>query len=67
MWTAEHTRWERRSLAKKQYAYLWVDGIHFGVRLEAANQCILVIMGATPEGRKELVPLADNFRESEAS
>jgi transposase-like protein len=67
VWTAEHTRWERRSLAKKQYAYLWVDGIHFGVRLEEANQCILVIMGATPEGKKELVALADGFRESEAS
>jgi transposase-like protein len=67
VWTTEHTRWERRSLAKKQYAYLWVDGIHFGVRLEEANQCILVIMGATPEGKKELVALADGFRESEAS
>ena len=67
VWTAEHTRWERRSLAKKQYAYLWVDGIHFGVRLEEANQCILVIMGATAEGKKELVALADGFRESEAS
>lgn len=67
VWTTEHTRWERRSLAKKQYAYLWVDGIHFGVRLEEANQCILVIMGATPEGKKELVALADGFRESAAS
>ena len=67
VWTTEHSRWERRSLAKKQYAYLWVDGIHFGVRLEEANQCILVIMGATPEGKKELLALADGFRESEAS
>ena len=67
VWTTEHTRWERRSLAKKQYAYLWVDGIHFGVRLEEANQCILVIMGATVEGKKELLALADGFRESEAS
>jgi putative transposase len=67
VWTTEHARWERRSLAKKQYAYLWVDGIHFGVRLEEANQCILVIMGATAEGKKELLALADGFRESEAS
>jgi transposase-like protein len=67
VWTAEHARWERRSLATKQYAYLWVDGIHFGVRLEEANQCILVIMGATAEGKKELLALADGFRESEAS
>jgi len=67
VWLEEHARWERRSLAHKQYVYLWVDGIHFGVRLEEANQCILVVIGATPEGRKELVALADGFRESEQS
>jgi putative transposase len=67
VWSAEHARWERRSLATKHYVYLWVDGIHFGVRLEEANQCILVVMGATPEGKKELVALADGFRESEPS
>ncbi len=49
--------WERRSLANKHYVYLWVDGIHFGVRLEEANQCILVVMGATAEGKKDLVAL----------
>jgi putative transposase len=67
VWQEEHQRWERRSLAGKQYVYLWVDGIHFGVRLEEANQCILVIIGATQEGKKELVALADGFRESEQS
>ena len=67
VWVEEHTRWEQRSLAHKQYVYLWVDGIHFGVRLEEANQCILVVIGATAEGRKELVALADGFRESEQS
>jgi len=67
VWLEEHARWERGSLAHKQYVYLWVDGIHFGVRLEEANQCILVVIGATPEGRKELVALADGFRESEQS
>jgi putative transposase len=67
VWLEEHARWERRSLAHKQYVYLWVDGIHFGVRLEEANQCILVVIGATPEGRKELLALADGFRESEQS
>ena len=46
---------------------MWADGIHFGVRLEEANPCILVVIGATPEGRKELVVLADGFRESEQS
>jgi putative transposase len=67
VWAVEHTHWERRSLANKHYVYLWVDGIHFGVRLEEANQCILVVMGATAEGKKELVALADGFRESEQS
>jgi transposase-like protein len=67
VWVEEHAKWEQRSLANKRYAYLWVDGIHFGVRLEEANQCILVVIGATPEGRKELVALADGFRESEQS
>ena len=67
VWVEEHTHWEQRSLAHKRYVYLWVDGIHFGVRLEEANQCILVVIGATPEGRKELVALTDGFRESEQS
>ena len=67
VWLEEHARWERGSLAHKQYVYLGVDGIHFGVRLEEAKQCILVVIGATPEGRKELVALADGFRESEQS
>lgn len=67
VWQDEHAHWERRSLAHKRYVYLWVDGIHFGVRLEAANQCILVVVGATAEGKKELVALADGFRESEQS
>lgn len=47
--------------------YWWVDGIHFGVRLEEANQCLLVVMGATAEGKKEPAALTDGFRESEAS
>ena len=46
---------------------MWADGIHFGVRLEEANPCILVVIGATPGGRKELWALADGFRESEQS
>lgn len=67
MWVAEHARFENRNLTNKQYVYLWVDGIHFGVRLEEANQCILVVIGATPEGKKELVAIGDGFRESEQS
>ena len=67
IWQQEHARWEKRSLAHKRYVYLWVDGIHFGVRMEEANQCILVVMGATADGKKELVALIDGFRESEQS
>jgi len=67
VWQQEHAHWEKRSLAHKRYVYLWVDGIHFGVRMEEANQCILVVMGATAEGKKELVALTDGFRESEQS
>jgi len=67
VWQDEHRHWEKRSLAHKRYVYLWVDGIHFGVRMEEANQCILVVMGATAEGKKELVALTDGFRESEQS
>ncbi len=67
VWQEEHAHWEKRSLAHQRYVYLWVDGIHFGVRLEEANQCILVVIGATPEGKKELVALSDGFRESEQS
>jgi putative transposase len=67
VWQDEHAQWEKRSLAHKRYVYLWVDGIHFGVRMEEANQCLLVVMGATAEGKKELVALTDGFRESTQS
>ncbi|QSA99094.1 IS256 family transposase [Methylococcus sp. EFPC2] len=66
-WKDEHQRWSRRDLSNRRYVYLWVGGIHFGVRLEDAAQCILVVMGATAEGKKELVALADGYRESEQS
>ncbi len=47
--------------------YLWVDGIHFNIRLQEERQCILLVMGATPEGQKELVAVQDGYRESEQS
>lgn len=67
VWQQDHARWERRELGHTSYVYLWVDGIHFGVRLEEASQCILVVIGATAEGKKELLALTDGFRESEES
>ena len=66
-WQDEHKTWNRRSLKGKQYVYLWADGIHFNIRLEEDRQCILVLMGATAEGKKELIAVADGHRESEQS
>lgn len=67
-WTNEFEEWSRRDLSGEQYVYVWADGIHVNVRLEDdANkkQCILVLMGATADGRKELIALQDGYRESE--
>lgn len=63
-WSKECQEWSRRSLVDKRYVYLWVDGIHFNIRLEEDRQCILVVIGATEDGRKELVAIADGYRES---
>ena len=63
-WEDEYGDWSKRSLEGKQYAYVWADGIHFNIRLEEDRQCILVVMGATPEGKKELVGFTDGMRES---
>ncbi len=67
VWSDEHTRWEKRDLSTKSYVYWWVDGIHVQARLEEDAQCLLVIVGATPEGKKELVGLSDGVRESAQS
>jgi putative transposase len=70
IWEEEYKAWQGRSLASKRYVYVWADGVHFNVRLEDpgnARQCILVLMGATAEGNKELLAVADGYRESEQS
>lgn len=69
-WLEEYSGWSARSLAGKQYVYLWADGIYFNIRLADpgdGRQCILVLMGATEEGKKELIAIADGYRESEQS
>jgi len=66
-WAEEHAHWSKRDLSAKRYVYFWVDGIHVQARLEDAAQCLLVIIGATPEGKKELVGLTDGVRESAQS
>ena len=67
IWRLEYEQWRQRNLSDKEYVYVWADGIYFGVRLEDARQCMLVIIGATKDGRKELLGLTDGYRESEAS
>ena len=66
-WSEEHARWSKRDLSAKRYVYFWVDGIHVQARLEDDAQCLLVIIGATPEGKKELIGLTDGVRESKQS
>jgi putative transposase len=63
-WSEEHQKWCKRDLSAKRYVYVWADGIHVQARLEEEAQCILVIMGATPEGKKEIVGFTDGTRES---
>lgn len=63
-WFDEHAAWQKRDLSAKRYVYIWADGIHLEARLEDEKQCILVLIGATPEGRKELVGFTDGARES---
>lgn len=69
-WGREYDEWSRRDLSEKQYVYVWADGIHVNVRLEdEANQrqCLLVLIGATADGEKELITVVDGYRESEQS
>jgi putative transposase len=66
-WEEEHRAWSKRSLKGKHYVYVWADGVHFNIRLEDGRQCILVLMGATADGQKELIAIADGYRESEQS
>jgi transposase-like protein len=66
-WQEEYQAWSKRSLKDKHFVYLWVDGVHFNIRLEEDRQCILVVMGARADGRKELIAITDGYRESEQS
>ena len=66
-WEAEFKEWNGRSLVGQEYVYIWVDGVHFNIRLEEDRQCILVLMGATKDGKKELIAIQDGYRESAQS
>jgi putative transposase len=67
IWEQEYADWSQRSLAGKQYVYVWADGVYFNIRLEGGRQCILVLLGATADGKKELIAIQDGQRESEQS
>ena len=64
VWQREYEQWRQRDLSTSRYVYWWVDGIYFNVRLDTDRQCLLVIIGARPDGTKELVAIDDGFRES---
>jgi putative transposase len=64
MWSDEHERWRKRDLSARRYVYVWADGIYLQARLDEEKQCILVLIGASPEGRKELIGFTDGARES---
>ena len=66
-WEADYQAWSQRDLSNEPIVYLWADGVHFNVRLEEDRTCILVLMGATADGRKRLLAVQDGYRESEQS
>jgi len=66
IWQDEYKTWQQRDLSKKRYVYFWADGVYCNVRMDD-KQCLLVIVGATEDGRKELVALEGGIRESEQS
>jgi transposase-like protein len=65
-WTADYTVWSQRSLKDERFVYWWVDGIYSNVRMDD-RLCLLVIIGVTEQGHKELVAVEDGVRESEQS
>jgi transposase-like protein len=67
VWEQEYQGWSTRSLEGREYVYVWADGIHTNIRLEDDRQCILVLMGATQDGKKELIAMTDGHRESAQS
>jgi len=66
-WEKEYTAFRQRDLAGREYVYVWVDGVHFNIRLEDDRLCTLVMIGARPNGEKELLAVEDGYRESAES
>jgi len=66
-WQADYKRWQGRDLSARRYVYVWADGIYLQARMEPQAECMLVLIGATPEGKKELVGFQVGVRESAQS
>jgi transposase-like protein len=66
-WQVEYDAWQKRDLSARRYVYVWADGVYLQARMEANAECMLVLIGATPEGRKELVGFQTGVRESAQS
>lgn len=66
-WQQEYDRWQRRDLSARRYVYIWAEGVYLQARMEPQAECILVILGATPEGKKEVVGFQVGMRESAQS
>ena len=66
-WQEDYDRWQSRDLSARRYVYIWADGVYLQARMEPEAECILVIIGATPEGKKELLGFHVGIRESAQS
>jgi putative transposase len=66
-WQADYEAWQKRDLSARRYVYVWADGVYLQARMEQAAECMLVLIGATPEGKKELVGFQTGARESAQS
>ena len=66
-WQADYERWQQRDLSARRYVYIWADGVYLQARMEPQAECMLVMIGATPEGKKELVGFQVGVRESAQS
>ena len=66
-WEEEYAQWAARDLSRQQYVYVWADGIYFNIRAQESKQCILVVIGVTEKGEKELIAIEEGYRESEQS
>jgi len=67
VWQEEYRRWRERSLANADFVYVWVDGVHFNIRLEDDRLAALVVVGVRPDGKKQVIALEDGYRESKDS